>query len=94
LARRGLLEARRGPGGGYRLTAPAADVTLAQIAAALGAGEERRGRCVLEERSCRGDAPCALHTAAVEADACLGRALRSLTLSDMAFSVRGRMEAL
>jgi Rrf2 family protein len=84
LARRGLLESRRGPGGGYRLATPPEMVTLAEVASALGAGDERHGRCLLAERDCRRDAPCLLHAAVIEADGRLVRALQELTLADLA----------
>jgi Rrf2 family nitric oxide-sensitive transcriptional repressor len=83
LARGGLLESRRGPGGGYRLTRSPERVTLAEVAAALDEGDRRRGRCLLEEGPCRGDAPCALHPAAAEADALMRLTLERLTLADL-----------
>lgn len=84
LARRGLLEARRGPGGGYRLTADPARVSLLSVASALEVEDVRRGRCLLEERECRSAQPCPLHRAAKAADARLRRALSRLTLADLA----------
>ena len=83
LARRGLLESRRGPGGGYRLAVPPEALTLASVAEALGAGGERRGRCLLGEKACRSDARCLLHDAAVAADAGMRKVLERLTLADL-----------
>lgn len=90
LAKRGILESRRGPGGGYRIAGDPAKITLARIAAALEVEDSRRGRCLLEEHECRGDAPCALHSAAKTADARLRRELSRLTLADLAASYRAR----
>lgn len=87
-AARGILESRRGPGGGYRLSRTPKDVTLAEVAAALGTGGHQRDRCVLEERACRGSQPCALHRAALEADARFLGALKGLTLADLARRAR------
>lgn len=90
LARRGLLEARRGPGGGYRLAVRPETLTLAAVAEALGAGGERRGRCLLGEKACRADAPCLLHETAVAADAGMRRTLERLTLADLVADARAR----
>lgn len=84
LARSGLLKSRRGPGGGYRLARDPKTVNLSQVAAALGMGEERRGRCLLGERPCRREDPCLLHSSALEADRLLMSALTALTLADLA----------
>lgn len=88
LAQRGLLESRRGPGGGYRLARSPERVTLAEVAEALDGADRRRGRCLLEEVPCRGDSPCALHPAAVEADAVMRAALERLTLADIVLGRR------
>lgn len=92
LARRGLLESRRGPGGGYRLAVRPEELTLAAVAEALGAGGERHGRCLLGEKACRAAAPCLLHDAAVAADAGMRRVLERLTLADMVADARARAE--
>lgn len=93
LASKGILESRRGPGGGYRLRLAPAATSLADVAAALEDGAPRGGRCLLEERECRPGAPCALHGAATEADGRLRRALARLTLADLAESLKERAEA-
>ena len=83
LARKGLLKARRGPGGGYRLAVDARSVTLAAVASALDEGGGRRGRCLLSDKACQGEGPCLLHHGAIEAEAGLRRALERLTLADL-----------
>jgi len=83
LAKAGILSARRGPGGGYRLNAGRGKTTLADVARALDVEDSRLGRCVLEDRPCRGEASCALHHAAKEADARLRRELGRLTIADL-----------
>ncbi len=82
LARGGLLDARRGPGGGYRLARAAARLTLSQIVAAL-ADAQRVPLCLMEDRPCSPSSPCALHQAADAADALLRRRLDTLTLEDL-----------
>lgn len=60
LARRGIVESRRGPSGGYRLAPGARKLALSELVAAAGrvAGEED---CMLEARPCDRKNPCALH---------------------------------
>ena len=84
LAKRGLLEARRGPGGGYRLARPPAATSLAAVVDALEPSRRRGGRCLIEERPCGGGAVCALHEAGVAAEAKLRGAMSTLTLADLA----------
>ena len=83
LARAGVLSSRRGPSGGYRLDRPPREVSLAEVIAALGGSDRRRGRCLLEERDCSPGGACALHAAAVEADEKMRTALSTLTLADL-----------
>ena len=84
LSQHGVLESRRGPGGGYRLAAKPEPITLAAVVAALGAQGGRRGRCLLEERPCGKAASCLLHEEVVAIDARMLRLLRRLTLADLA----------
>lgn len=84
LARRGLLTARRGPGGGYALARDPRRITAADIVAAAGEESAPR-RCLMEDRRCgTGRGRCALHEAATKADAIVRRRLEALTLADLA----------
>ena len=83
LAARGLLESRRGPGGGYRLTRAPRAVSLAEIASALDLAGARKGRCVLRDRPCSDKTACVIHHAAGMADARMKQALSRLTLADL-----------
>lgn len=93
LASAGLLESRRGPGGGYRLVQHPSRTSLIQVAQALEVEGRRIGHCALEDRPCRLDAPCALHAAAREADGLLRRELSRLTLADMAAADAARRKS-
>jgi Rrf2 family transcriptional regulator, nitric oxide-sensitive transcriptional repressor len=93
LANVGLLESRRGPGGGYRLSGGPSQTTLFMVAQALDVQGQRLGHCVLEDRPCRGDEACVLHHSAQEADARLRRELSRLTLADLAAAVAARKRA-
>ena len=88
LARRGVLGSRRGPGGGYRLARAPRAVSLATVVDAVDESSRRRGRCLLEDRPCDPDAPCAMHHAAVAAETRLRQALEALTLADIAPGLR------
>lgn len=83
LAHRGLLRARRGPGGGYELGRPASLITAADIVGAA-AEDGRPWRCLMEDRHCGKGRFCALHHAAVRADAVMRRRLEHVTLAELA----------
>lgn len=83
LACRGLLRARRGPGGGYELSRPAARISAAEIIRAA-ADDGRPYRCLMEDRDCGNGKNCALHHAALRADAILRQRLEAVTLSELA----------
>lgn len=92
LAAKGILESRRGPGGGYRLVLAPRSVSLADVALALEPRESRKGRCLLADKPCRDDRACAIHHAASMADERLRAALARLTLADIV-GVRSRRAA-
>lgn len=83
LTRRGLLRARRGPGGGYELARPASRITAADI---VGAAAEESGprTCLMEDRRCGTGRVCALHDAAMRADSIVRERLQDLTLEQLA----------
>lgn len=60
LARTGVVEGLRGPTGGFRLSVPAAELTVMRVVEAFDE-QERRSRCLLGDRPCDDDAPCAAH---------------------------------
>jgi Rrf2 family iron-sulfur cluster assembly transcriptional regulator len=87
LVRKGILSARRGPGGGYRLAADPTKLGLLEIAdATLNAGTGPRS-CLLFARSC-GDGPCSAHESVMASEAALRSALGKLTLDDLAREIR------
>lgn len=83
LAHRGLLRARRGPGGGYELALPASRISAAAIVGAS-AGDGRPWSCLMEDRRCGKGRFCALHHAAMRADAILRERLERVTLAELA----------
>jgi Rrf2 family protein len=60
LVRKGLLESRRGPGGGFRLSRRPELITLRDIVAAID-GLDHFMDCVAGLKVCSEEAPCPLH---------------------------------
>lgn len=60
LVRSRLLDARRGPGGGFRLARPAQKISLRDVVAAID-GLEQFKECAVGLERCADDAPCPLH---------------------------------
>ncbi len=82
LARAGLLEARRGPNGGYTLAKPRATIRLLDIYEAI-EGPMRRDRCLFARPVCRRD-QCALGDVVGEVRNKVYVYLRDTTLADRA----------
>lgn len=83
LARRGLLASSRGPAGGFRLRRAAEEIALADIVAAVSEGPRPSAVCLLGNRPCQAERPCAAHArwSAVQED--LWAPLRGTTVADM-----------
>ena len=60
LAKQGILESRKGPGGGFRLVLPASQVFLAQIVRAV-EGDGFMDECIGGFKRCTGNPECPLH---------------------------------
>ena len=83
LAAAGLIEARTGRTGGYRLTRPADTITLLDVIAAAEPADEDR-RCVLRGGPCGLDGRCAIHDVIDEARGALDVRLARTSLADLA----------
>ncbi len=66
LSRAGIVEARLGRAGGYRLSRPASDISLLDIIEAA-EGDARRQKCVLSGQPCGIGEPCDVHDMFYEA---------------------------
>jgi Rrf2 family protein len=79
----GLVEARTGRSGGYRLARPARSITLLDVIAAADPEDDAR-RCVLRGIPCGEDGRCAVHDVFDEARAALNERLARTNLGDLA----------
>ena len=82
LARKGLLDSRRGPGGGFRLARQPELITLRDIVAAMGSLDEFL-RCVTGLPNCSDETPCPLHETWKRTRASLMKSFETTTLLDM-----------
>jgi Rrf2 family transcriptional regulator, iron-sulfur cluster assembly transcription factor len=83
LRRRGLVSSVRGPGGGYRLARPAAELSVADVVTAV---DEplRATRCMGSGRGCmKGGARCLTHDLWEETGRRIQDYLASVTLADV-----------
>jgi Rrf2 family transcriptional regulator, iron-sulfur cluster assembly transcription factor len=83
LARAGLVEARTGRTGGYRLTRPASAITLFDVIAAVEPEDDDR-RCILRGIPCGLDGRCAVHETFDEARSAMQDRLAATTLAELA----------
>ena len=83
LARAGLVEARTGRTGGYRLARPAAAITLFDVIEAV-EPEDTARRCILRGIPCSPDGRCAVHDTFDEARTAMQGRLAATTLAELA----------
>lgn len=83
LARAGLVEARTGRTGGYRLARPATTITVLEVIAAIEPDDDPR-RCILRGIPCGLDGRCAVHETFDEARSAMQGRLAATTLSELA----------
>jgi len=82
LVRAGLLIARAGPRGGYRLSRPAGELSIYDIVIAIDT-EEHDERCVLRETACSWEGACPFHAFLVNAQEQFLDTLRATSLADI-----------
>jgi Rrf2 family protein len=81
LSKRGLVQAKRGPSGGYTLSQPAAAVRLLAIYEAI-EGPLPTSTCLLQETAC--DGRCLLGGLVAELNRTVARAFEGATLAEFA----------
>lgn len=82
LAREGLLESTRGPGGGFRLAVPAEEITIERLSRIFDDPRPNRA-CLLGGRLCDERNPCGAHARWEALRRRTSEALRSTTVSDL-----------
>jgi len=92
LVRKGLLDSRRGPGGGFRLARRPGLITLRDVVAAID-GLDHFLECAVGLERCADDAPCPLHDTWKGLRAQVMNYLETTTLDEMARAV-ARKKAL
>ena len=81
LARAGLVESSEGRGGGSRLARPPEEVTLREAVEAV-EGPFEITHCIMQQRPCGEDRPCALHESWTEGQNAMLDHLGTRTLAD------------
>ncbi|MEQ8716341.1 MAG: Rrf2 family transcriptional regulator [Acidimicrobiales bacterium] len=87
LVSRGWVSSEPGPTGGYAIAVDLDDVSVLDVIEAI-EGPTDTGRCVLEDRPCANEGPCALHTPWMRARAQLLNELAATRLSQLNASGR------
>lgn len=82
LSRAGIVEARLGRAGGYRLSKAASDISLLDIIEAS-EGDARRQTCVLTGQPCGQGDPCDVHDMFFEAQEAILARLDDVTVADV-----------
>jgi len=82
LSRAGIVEARLGRAGGYRLSKPASQISLLDIIEAS-EGDARRQTCVLSGKPCDGVEPCDVHDMFYEAQEAILQRLDGVSVADV-----------
>jgi len=93
LARKGLLDSRRGPGGGFRLARRPELITLRDVVAAVD-GLDGFLECAVGLERCADDAPCPLHDGWKLLRSRMMEYLESITVAQMADAVARKKQLI
>lgn len=88
LAGAGLVRSQRGPSGGYRVVRPAAEITVAEIIAAI-EGPIAMTECSVHEGLCSVEANCNARENWQRISRAVARALSDISLAEMAGTADG-----
>jgi FeS assembly SUF system regulator len=89
LAQAGLVESRRGAGGGYRLARAPSAITMADVVAAM-EGPIGMTECVVDEGACGHEGHCGVQSNWRQISVAIEAALRAVTLAQMLPAVSPR----
>jgi Rrf2 family protein len=87
LGRRGLVEARLGRKGGYRLGRSPAEISIRAVIEAI-EDDGRRRRCVLHDRACAAAVHCSVHDVLAAAQDGMLATLEAASVQDIATAAR------
>ncbi|MDE2038453.1 MAG: Rrf2 family transcriptional regulator [Elusimicrobia bacterium] len=93
LAQAGLLESRRGRGGGYALARSADKIRLMEIIRSIQDPFPEQSQCVLAPGACSDAKPCVLHESVVAWEELIRKRLEDTTLAEAADARRFSKEA-
>ncbi len=88
LAKEGILESRKGPGGGFRLVSKPEELSLARIVAAV-QGKDFFSECVGGWKGCSSSNPCPLHESWSRVRGAMEEFLAKTTLGDILLDSEG-----
>ena len=77
-----LVEARRGVGGGFRLSRPPEQISMLQVVEAV-EGSAGLNACFLSTGQCSCDSPCGAHVAFAGVRAAMLHALKTTSIADL-----------
>lgn len=86
LVRAGILRSARGPGGGYQLAYPPAEISLLDVRHVID-GSDDLNRCAVGLNPCSDDTPCPLHETFKPLREAIHRFLSETTLRDLALGI-------
>jgi Rrf2 family iron-sulfur cluster assembly transcriptional regulator len=89
LARQGLVTGSRGPGGGYRMSRPAREISFADVVSAFSEARPQP-MCLLGDRPCSAAAPCWAHDRWTRLREEMMEPLARTTIADLLLSERGQ----
>lgn len=93
LVRAGILDSTRGPGGGYALARPPAEISLLQVRAVL-EGTSDLERCAVGLEPCSDETPCPLHETFKPLRQAIRSYLEETTVQDLADGLREKKARL
>jgi Rrf2 family iron-sulfur cluster assembly transcriptional regulator len=83
LARHGLVDSQRGPGGGFRLGRSAQDISMFEVVDAIDRVTEAP-RCAMGGGDCLEEDPCPIHEAWIQLQQRILAFLRGVSVADLA----------
>jgi Rrf2 family transcriptional regulator, iron-sulfur cluster assembly transcription factor len=82
LAKHGLVSSTRGPAGGFCLRGAASEIMLAEVVDAFGEARAQ-ATCMLGDRPCNAQRPCAAHLRWTEVQGAIRAPLRTTSIADL-----------